>query len=208
MERGKYFLTNHRARIYLDVIASISSPLGFEKVLQHAGLHAWLEGLPPYDEACEVDFADLSALNVMVSEVYGPRAGQAMAQRAGRALFTALTPHFSQALDIHTAPFKAQPPVQRVKAVLEVLAHDNPGGDMHGTLQVAGEQFIYIVNPCPFCWGQLRMPEAICGGMVGFLQQAVEWVGAGDHYHVEEAACAAAKEHHDASCVFVFLKAD
>ncbi|HOT91597.1 MAG TPA: hypothetical protein PLJ78_05135 [Anaerolineae bacterium] len=208
MEKGKYFLINNHARIYLDVIASISGRLGFEKVLQHAGLNAWLEALPPYNEASEVDFADFSALNAMTSEVYGPRAGQAMAQRAGRALFTALTPHFSETLDIDNPTFKAQPPAQRVKAILEVLVHDNSSGDMHGTFQVAGEQFIYIVNPCPFCWGQTHAPEAICSGVVGFLQQAVEWIGAGDHYRVEEAACAAAKASPDASCVFVFLKLD
>lgn len=208
MERGKYFLSNHRARVYLDVIAGISGKHGFAKVLQLAGLRSWLEALPPYDDAREVDFADFSALNAMLVKMYGPHAGQAMAQRAGRASFLALTPHLTDVLHTHDITFKEQPPAQRVKAVLETITNDNPPGDVHTTLQIAGEQFICTANPCPFCWGQNHAPEALCHGVVGFLQQAVEWVGAGDDYRVEEASCAAVKEPKDTSCVFVILKVD
>ena len=30
MERGKHFLTNHQARVYLDAIAEVSGKYGFE----------------------------------------------------------------------------------------------------------------------------------------------------------------------------------
>ncbi len=208
MERGKHFLSNHRARVYLDVIAGISGKHGFAKALQLAGLHIWVDGLPPYDDAREVDFADFSALNVMLVRMYGPHAGQGMALRAGRASFLALTPHLSEVLKTHDIAFKALSPAQRVSAVLESLTNDNPSGDVQTTFQVAGEQFIYTASPCPFCWGQHNAPENLCHGLVGFLQQAVEWAGAGDDYRVEEASCAAVKAPKDASCVFVILKVD
>jgi predicted hydrocarbon binding protein len=208
MERGKYFLSNHRARVYLDVIAGISGKHGFAKVLQLAGLHIWFEGLPPYNNAREVDFADFSALNTMLLKMYGPRAGQAMALRAGRASFLALTPHLTDVLNAQDVTFKGQSPAQRIKAVLETITNDTPTGEVHTTFQVAGEQFIYAADPCPFCWGQNHSPEAMCHGLVGFLQQAVEWVGAGDDYRVEEASCAAVKEPKGTSCVFVILKVD
>ncbi|HOU13402.1 MAG TPA: hypothetical protein PKZ84_09790 [Anaerolineae bacterium] len=208
MERGRHFLSNHRARVYLDVIAGISGKLGFAKVLQLAGLHSWIEGLPPYDDAREVDFADFSALNAMLVKMYGPHAGHGMALRAGRASFLALAPHLTAVLNVQSTAFQALPPAQRVSAVLQAITNDNPSGDVQTTFQVAGGQFIYTASPCPFCWGQHSAPENLCHGLVGFLQQAVEWAGAGDDYRVEEAACAAVKEHKDASCVFVILKVD
>ena len=208
MERGKHFLSNQRVRVYLDVIAGISGKHGFAKVLQLTGLPAWLEKLPPYNDAREVDFADFSALNAMLVKMYGPHAGRGMALRAGRASFLALTPHLTDILNAQDIAFKEQPPAQRLRAVLETITNDNPSGDVQTTLQVAGEQFIYTAKPCPFCWGQNHAPEALCHGLVGFLQQAVEWVGAGDDYRVEEASCAAVKEPKEASCVFVILKVD
>jgi len=208
MEREKYFLSNHPARIYLDVIAGISGRLGFAKVLQLANLPRWIEELPPYNDAREVDFADFSALNAMLLKVYGPRAGQAMALQAGRASFRALTPHLTTTLNVQAATFQEQPPAQRIEAVLAAIPHDISSGAPHTTFQVAGEQFIYTADPCPFCWGQSHAPEARCHGMVGFLQQTVEWAGAGDDYRVEEASCAAVKESKSTACVFVILKVD
>ena len=51
-----------------------------------------------------------------------------------------------------------------------------------------------------------RCRAPLCYGAVGFLQQAIEWVGAGDHYIVEEASCAATKGVQETGCVFVILK--
>ena len=81
-------------------------------------------------------------------------------------------------------------------------------GADHVSLRVAGDQFLYTVEPCPVCWGQGDQEEAMCFSTVGFLQQAIEWVGAGDHYLVEEASCAATKSADDAACVFAILKVD
>ncbi|MGC9393772.1 MAG: hypothetical protein ACP5J4_02830 [Anaerolineae bacterium] len=206
MQAGKYFLSNRRARIYLDAIAETSGQYGFPAVLTLAGLHAWLEALPPYNDVQEVDFVDFGALNAMLVKMYGPRAGRALTQWAGRVSFMALSPFIDDLLNAQTVSFQAKALVERVHAVLETIVDNQGLGNFEATLQSLGDQFTYTLNPCPFCFGQKRFAHPICHGAVGFLQQAVEWVGAGDHYMVEEASCAATKGLQDTSCVFVILK--
>ncbi len=206
MQAGKYFLSNRRARIYLDAIAETSGQYGFPTVLTLAGLHAWLEALPPYNDTREVDFVDFSALNAMLVKMYGPRAGRALMQWAGRVSFMALTPHLDDLLNVQAAFFHAQAPAERVRAVLEIVADGSRFGNVGALLQILGDQFTYTLDPCPFCYGHNRAAYALCHGAVGFLQQAIEWVGAGDHYMVEEASCAATKGPQDTGCVFVILK--
>jgi len=206
MQAGKYFLSNRRARIYLDAIAETSGQYGFPTVLTLAGLHAWLEALPPYNDAREVDFVDFGALNAMLVKMYGPRAGRALTQWAGRVSFMALTPHLDDLLNVHTASFQEQTSTKRVRAALEIIVDSRRLGNMEASLQTSGDQFMYTLDPCPFCFGQHNTAHALCHGAVGFLQQAIEWVGAGDHYMVEEASCAATKSLQDTGCVFVILK--
>lgn len=206
MVAGKHFLSNRRARIYLDAIAKNSGPYGFLKVLTLAGLHAWLEALPPYDDAFAVDFADFGALNAMLVEMYGPRAGRALTQWAGRVSFMALTPYLDELLNVNAAQFQARPLEERVRMVLEITADSSRLDNIQASLQMLGEQFVYTLDPCPFCWGQNHAAHELCHGSVGFLRQAIEWVGAGDSYMVEEASCAATKGSQDTACVFVVLK--
>ncbi|MBN2389303.1 MAG: hypothetical protein JXR84_01185 [Anaerolineae bacterium] len=206
MQAGKYFLSNRCVRIYLDAIAETSGQYGFPAVLTLAGLHTWLEALPPYNDAHEVDFVDFGALNAMLVKMYGPRAGRALALWAGRVSFMALTPSLDALLNVQTASFQAQSPAERVRAVLNNIVDSRCLGTMEATLQSLGNQFTYTLDPCPFCFGQKHVVHPICHGAVGFLQQAVEWVGAGDQYMVEEASCAATKGPQDTGCVFVILK--
>lgn len=206
MRAGKHFLSNRRARIYLDALAETSGRYGFPTVLTLAGLHPWLKALPPYNDAHEVDFVAFGALNAMLVKMYGPRAGRAMMQWAGRVSFMALTSHLDSLLNVQTASFRAQTPVERVQTVLNTVVNHNPYGDLKTSLQTLGDQFTYTLTPCPFCYGQNHTPYALCHGAVGFLQQAIEWAGAGDHYMVEEASCAATKGPQATKCVFVALR--
>lgn len=206
MQAGKCFLSNRRARIYLDAIAETCGQYGFPTVLTLAGLHAWLEALPPYNDVREVDFVDFGALNAMLVKMYGPRAGRALTQWAGRVSFMALTPYMDDLLNVQAASFHTKAPAERVRAMLEIIVDSHRLGNMEASLQVLGDQFTYTLDPCPFCYGQHRAGHALCHGVVGFLQQAIEWVGAGDHYIVEEASCAATKSLQDTGCVFVILK--
>jgi predicted hydrocarbon binding protein len=209
MERGKHFLSNRKARIYLDTVAEVSGQYGFEAVLQLAGLQTWIHQRPPHNDASEVDYADFAALNATLIRMYGLTGGRTLALRAGRNSFMALTERLAAILDIDDAAFQAQPPTQRVKALLEAIVEG--GGQLgidHISLRAAGDQFLYTVQPCPICWKQSNFEDAICFSTVGFLQQAIEWVGAGDYYLVEEASCAATKTTKDATCVFAILKVD
>lgn len=209
MERGKYYLSNHQTRIYLGAIAEVSGRYGFEAVLQLAGLQGWIRDLPPDNDALEVDYVDFSMLNATLVKLYGMSGGRTLAMRAGRALFRALADRFAEMLEFESPAFQEQPYATRVEALLRAMIDE--GSQLSAervSLRVAGDQFLYTVEPCPVCWGDSEQENVMCFSTVGFLQQAVEWAGAGDHYLVEEASCAATKTADDAACVFAILKVD
>lgn len=209
MERDKHFLANFQARIYLDAIAEVSGKYGFEAVLQLAGLKTWIRKRPPLDENLKIDAADLSILNATLMRMYGSSGGRTLATHAGRASFIASAGRIAARLDIDNPAFQEQSPAARVEALLQAIADDeNQLNAGHVSLRVAGDQFLYTVEPCPVCWGQEKREETMCYSTVGFIQQAIQWVGAGDDYIVEEASCAATKSAADAACVFAILRAE
>ena len=209
MERGKYFLSNHQVRVYLDAVAEVSGKYGFEALLQLAGLQAWIHNRPPHNDALEIDYADLSTLNVTLIKLYGVSGGRTLATRAGRASFRTVSARLVELLDVDAPTFQSQSPTARVEALMQaIIADESQVNADRVSLRVAGDQFLYTVDPCPVCWGQSDLEEAMCFSTVGFLQQAIEWVGAGDHYLVEEASCAATKGAGDTACVFAILKVE
>lgn len=209
MERGKHFLSNRQARVYLDAIAEVSGKYGFEAVLQLAGLRAWIHKRPPLNDALEIDYVDFSTLNATLMRMYGLSGGRTLATRAGRASFIAGAKRIAARINRDDPEFQSQPPTARVEALLQaIIGEESHQSADRVSLRVAGDQFLYTVEPCPACWGRGDLEETMCFSTVGFLQQAIEWMGAGDHYLVEEASCAATKSTADAACVFAILKVE
>ena len=166
------------------------------------------DNYPPDNDALEVDYVDFSKLNAALVKLYGLSGGRTLAMRAGRTSFLALSERFAALLSDDLA-HNEQPVAARVEALLQaIIDEDVQLNADYISLRVAGDQFLYTVEPCPVCWGQGDLEEAMCFSTVGFLQQAIEWAGAGDHYLVEEASCAGTKSTEDAACVFAILKVD
>ena len=98
MERGAYFQSNRKTRIYLDAIGDLIGAHGLAALLRLAGLHAWAVELPPYTDDLAVDFGDIAVLSEKLELMYGPGGGRALSVRAGRASFKALVDNFGEKL--------------------------------------------------------------------------------------------------------------
>ena len=78
---------NRIARIYLQAMEEIMGKNGLNAILNMANLKHLIDNYPPENLDREFDFADYSSLNGALEEMYGPRGGRGLAQRAGRASF-------------------------------------------------------------------------------------------------------------------------
>ena len=204
MEREKYFQSNRKTRVYLDAISDLIGRHGLAALLRLAGLHAWADELPPYNDEFGVDFADIAILSDKLELMYGPRGGRALGLRAGRASFKHICEYYGEQVGLVADVIQAEPPSSRVRLVLNALAKAT---QLHSDSQVfvdeADGEFSYTLTPCPECWCRNDAEDAACHGTSGFLLEALLWAGLGDDYQVDQIACAAAGTSSDEEgCVF------
>jgi hypothetical protein len=206
MERGKYFQSNRKARVYLDAIGELIGRHGLTALLRLSKLHVWAEELPSYDDKLEVDFADIAILSEKLELMYGPRGGRALALRAGRAAFKDICQHYGDRVGLVADTLQVESPASRVRLVLEALAQAT---QLHSDSQVLLDEqsgdFSYTLMPCPECWCRSDVEDAVCHGTQGFLLEALLWAGLGDAYEVEQVACAVTDDSSD-GCVFQIAK--
>lgn len=86
-DRGRYHYANLIARIYLQSMEQVMGKDGLNAILNMARLPYFIDHYPLGNWEKEFDFADYSALNQVLEDMYGPRGGRGLALRAGRALF-------------------------------------------------------------------------------------------------------------------------
>ncbi len=68
-----YYYPNKLARIYIMAIEEVMGKNGLNAILNLAGLSHLIDNYPPDNFDKEFDFADFSALNMALEEMYGPR---------------------------------------------------------------------------------------------------------------------------------------
>ena len=86
-KKSGYYYPNKFARITLDAMQEVMGENGLNAILNLAGLSEYIGNFPPDNLEKEYDFADYTALNIALEEMYGPRGGRGLALRAGRATF-------------------------------------------------------------------------------------------------------------------------
>jgi len=77
---GLYY-PNKIARIYIEAMEDVMGVNGLNAVLNLAGLGQYAGNYPPDNLNKEFDFAEFTALNAGLEEMYGPRGGRGLALR-------------------------------------------------------------------------------------------------------------------------------
>jgi predicted hydrocarbon binding protein len=208
MTRERFLLSNRRTRIYLDALGDVMGRHGLSALLRVAGLTAWIYDPPPYDNVLEVDAVDFVVLNTTLEEIYGPRGARSLIFRTGKIVFAKSLEQMGAEMGLNPTALKLMPLDTRVKRLLEALARGNAQqGDIDALVTEEPGRLLYTLTRCPECWGRSGLSHSICEGMVGFIQAAIEWAGAVEHYWVKEIECGATKAVKDSTCVFAVNKA-
>lgn len=146
-----------------------------------------------------MSFSALAQLTAAIDEMYGPRSGQQLSLRAGRAVFRHGIRDFGGLLSVADVAFRILPLSFRVHLCVGVLAEIlNRYAGQSVRLGETAEGHLWVMDRCAFCWGH-QTAYPVCSFMTGLLVETLYWASSGRGFEVEEVACAAMG---DAACVF------
>lgn len=201
--KSGFYYPNRVARIYLQAMEEIMGKNGLNAILNMADLKHLIDNYPPENLERQFDFADYSALNGALEEMYGPRGGRGLAQRAGRASFAQGLRNFGALAGAGDLAFKVLPLPAKLKLGIPAMAKVfSSVSDQKSTVTETDSEFIYAMKPCPVCWGR-QSDKPMCFAGVGLLQEGLKWVSGGHEFKVTEIKCVGCG---DEACVLLVPK--
>jgi predicted hydrocarbon binding protein len=201
--KSEYNYANKIARISLQALEEVMGKNGLNAILNLAHLPHLIDNLPPDNLGREFNFSDFSALNQALEEMYGPRGGRGLAQRAGRAAFADSLRNFGALAGVGDLAFKVLPLHTKMRIGIPAMAKIfSQISDQYSTVQEREEDFVYTIHRCPVCWGRTA-DRPVCFIAVGLLQEGLKWLSGGNEFRINESRCVAMG---DPVCDFVIQK--
>ncbi len=200
-----YYYPNKFARIAFQALEEVMGPQGFRALLRYIKLDHYLDQMPPDNLNREFDFADFSALNWGLEQLYGPRGGRGLALRAGRATFAEGLRNFGALAGVGDLAFRMLPLQVKLRIGLNAMARIfSQMSDQVTTVEEKEDHFVYTIHRCPVCWGRANTSDSpVCYMAVGLLQEGLRWVSGGREFRVYESKCIAKG---DDVCEFIIYK--
>ncbi len=201
--KSEYYYANKIARITLEALKDVMGKNGLNAILNLAHLPYLIDNLPPNNLDREFNFADFSAFNLALEEMYGPRGGRGLALRAGRAAFADALRNFGALAGAGDLAFKVLPLYAKMRIGIPAMARIfSQISDQYSTVREQENEFIYTIHRCPVCWGRTA-DKPVCFVAVGLLQEGLKWLSGGNEFRVNESQCIAVG---DEVCEFVIQK--
>jgi predicted hydrocarbon binding protein len=186
---GVYY-ANKFAQISLDALEEVMGKNGLNAILNLAHLPELIDNPPRGNLGREFDFADFSAVNLALEEMYGPRGGRGLALRAGRATFDDALRNFGALAGVGDLAFKVLPLPIKLRIGLPAMAKVfSQVSDQYTTVEEQEKQFVYTIHRCPVCWGRSGSDKPVCFIATGLLQAGLKWVSGGSEFRVNESKC-------------------
>jgi predicted hydrocarbon binding protein len=199
---GLYY-PNKIARIAILALDEVMGRNGLNAILNLASLPNLIDNLPPDNLERKFDFADFSAINGALEEMFGPRGGRSLAQRAGRATFNDGLRNFGALAGAGDLAFRILPPPIKLRIGLPAMAKIfSTTSDQHSTVLETETDFIYTIHRCPVCWGR-HTDKPACFIATGLLQASLVWVSGGKEFRVSQTT---AKSCGQENCQFIINK--
>ena len=198
-----YFYPNKIARIFLQAMEEIMGKNGLNAVLNMAKQPNLIDNYPVDNLEKEFDFAQFSALNGALEEMYGPRGGRGLALRVGRATFKYGLKEYGSLLGLTEIAFRLLSLPTKLHTGAKAFGDlFNKHTDQKVHVEENDNQILWHIERCPLCW-ERKSEEPVCHLAVGLLQEALYWLSGGKVFNVEEIACIA---QGDSTCTIVIDK--
>jgi predicted hydrocarbon binding protein len=190
--KSEYNYANKIARISIKALEDVVGKNGLNAILNLAHLPELIDNYPPDNLEREFNFADFSALNLALEEMYGPRGGRGLALRAGRAAFADALRNFGALAGVGDLAFKVLPLQAKLRIGIPAMAKIfSQISDQYSTVHEEDDVFVYTIHRCPVCWGRSDSDKPVCFIATGLLQEGLKWVSGGNEFRVNESKCVA-----------------
>jgi predicted hydrocarbon binding protein len=202
--KSGYYYANKIVFLALKALADVMGRNGLNAILNLAHLPHLIENPPPDNLAKEFDFADFTAINIALEEMYGPRGGRGLALRAGRAAFDDALRNFGALAGVGDLAFKVLPMQTKLRIGIPAMAKIfSQISDQYSTVADRGDAFLYTMHRCPQCWSRSGLDKPVCFMGAGLLTEGLKWVSGGSEFKVYESKCMAMG---DDVCVYTIYK--
>lgn len=189
--KSEYNYANKIVLITLKALEEVMGKNGLNAILNLAHLPHIIDNYPPDNLAKEFNFADFSAINLALEEMYGPRGGRGLALRAGRAAFSDALRTFGALAGAGDLAFRVLPLHAKMRIGIPAMARIfSQISDQYSTVAELENEFVYTIHRCPVCWGR-SAERPVCFVAVGLLQEGLKWVSGGNEFRVNESNCVA-----------------
>lgn len=202
--KSGFYYPNKFGLIMLEALEDVMGKNGLNAILNLANLSSLIGNFPEDNLHKGFDFADISAINQALEEMYGPRGGRGLALRAGRATFSDALRDFGALAGAGDLAFKVLPLHAKLRIGVPAMAKIfSQMSDQISTVSEKEDAFIYTIHRCPVCWDRKGVDKPVCFIAVGLLQEGLKWVSGGGEFRVNESKCVATG---DDVCEFVIFK--
>jgi predicted hydrocarbon binding protein len=191
-EKSGYYYPNKFARIFIDAMEEVMGKNGLNAILHLAKLDHIIDNYPPDNLEKAFDFADFTALNVALEDMYGPRGGRGLALRAGRATFADALRGFGALAGVGDLAFRVLPLSAKLKVGIPAVANifSQFSDQISNVYEEGNDRIVYTLERCPMCW-QRKSDRPVCYAGQGLLQEALRWVSGGHEFKVDITTCIA-----------------
>lgn len=202
--KSGYFYTNKIVYATLIALEDMAGKNGLNAILNMAHLTQLVNNYPPDNLEREFDFADFSAINQAVEEMYGARGGRGLALRAGRAAFEGALRNYGALTGVNDLSFRVLPLLAKLRIGIPAIAKIfSQVSDQYSTLEEREHEFIFTIHRCPVCWGRSGAKKPVCYVATGMLQEGLKTISGGYEFRVNESKCVAMDNE---VCEFVIQK--
>ena len=202
--KSGYYYPNNFALIMIEALEEVMGKNGLNAILNLANLGELIDNFPADNLNKEFDFADISAINLALEEMYGPRGGRGLALRAGKSTFDDALKNFGALAGAGDLAFKVLPLDAKLRIGVPAMAKIfSQMSDQISTSEEQANEFVYTIHRCPVCWGRSGEDKAVCFIAAGLLQAGLKWVSGGKEFRVNESKCHATG---DEVCEFIIQK--
>jgi len=203
--KSGYYYANKIVMIILNSLGDVMGKNGLNAILNLAHLPHLIDNYPPDNLGKEFDFADVTAINMALEELYGPRGGRGLAMRAGRAAFAASLRNFGALAGAGDLAFRVLPLQTKLRIGIPAMARIfSQISDQYSTVEEFDTEFRYTIHKCPQCWSRHGLEKPVCFMGAGLLQEGLKWVSGGSEFRVNESKCMAMGE---SVCEYIIQKA-
>ena len=193
ISKSGYYYPNRLALAAFNALADVMGKNGFNAMLTLARLRNFINSPPPDDLEKGFDFADFSAIQIALEEMYGEEAGRMFLRRAGRKTFAQALKTYGAMAGVSNEAFRCLSLTMQLKIGTQALARImSQISDQWTTVEESEGQILYRVQKCPHCWGRVGMKQGLCSFGTGLLEEGLKWISGDLVFNVTETKCVAA----------------